>query len=148
MQIFLLFAVLISPCYSQSAFLCLLSLFTAFLIAVFMLCPPFAYIFYSSFSTHSYIPPFGALILWPSFPSSSILLKTSPVFPRCCLPPPLRQCWIFTWTLVGVCMRTDWWWVRSSVVPAVCLACPCCRPPIGPSLPVTWQRICLWVMWP
>lgn len=28
-----------------------------------MLCPPFAYISYSSFSTHSFIPLFGALIL-------------------------------------------------------------------------------------
>uniref|UniRef100_A0A673N8Y0 Tripartite motif containing 46b n=1 Tax=Sinocyclocheilus rhinocerous TaxID=307959 RepID=A0A673N8Y0_9TELE len=65
-----------------------LNFIRVFLIAVFMPCPPFAYsILLFSLSTHSYVPPFGALILCPSFPSSSILLKIPPVFPRCCLPP-------------------------------------------------------------
>lgn len=50
-----------------------------------MLCPPFAYISYSSFSTHSFIPPFGALILslfplffYPSQNFSRIPLLLSP----------------------------------------------------------------------
>lgn len=71
-QIFLLFAVLISPCYSQRAFLCLISLFTVFLIAVFMLCPPFAYISYSIFFLfHPLLPPsvwcLNSVSLFPLF---------------------------------------------------------------------------------
>lgn len=85
MQIFLIcsvdFTLLFPECISLSSFLvysfpeCCIYALSSFCILLF------------SLFTHSYVPPFGVLILCPSFPSSSILLTIPPVFPRCCLPP-------------------------------------------------------------
>lgn len=128
---------------------------SSFLVYCFPDCCFYALSFFCIFYTS--ILPFHLLSTHPSFwclntvPLSPLLLSPSKFLPYSLavvfLPPP-RQCWIFTWTLVGVCTQTDWWWVRSRGVLAVCPVSPCCRLPIGPSLPVTWQLICLWVTWP